>query len=157
MNMDTTFLALPNGAAAPIADLPVLPFDDFRAQLIQAVAQGGLRVSSFFATPADNQPGDFELIAVLADDHAHLLRLATSRVSNSYLALSADCPAFHWFEREIAENTGLICENHPWPKPIRFTRPPVGKSADVLPGVTDYLRIADEAAHEVAAAPYTPA
>ena len=34
MNMDTTFLALPNGAAAPIADLPVLPFDDFRAQLI---------------------------------------------------------------------------------------------------------------------------
>lgn len=153
MNMDTTFLTLPNGAAAPIAELPVLPFDDFRAQLIQAVAQGGLRVSSFFATPADNQPGDFELIAVLADDRAHLLRLAASRVSNSYLALSADCPAFHWFEREIAENTGLICENHPWPKPIRFTRPQAGKSADVLPGVTDYLRIEDEAAHEVAVGP----
>jgi len=153
MNMNTSFLSLSNGAAAPIADLPMLSFDSFRAQLIHAVAQDGLRVSSFFATPADDQSGDFELIAVLADDQAQLLRLAASRVANSYPALSADCPAFHWFEREIAENTGLVCDNHPWPKPIRFTQPQANGTANAGPGVTDYLSIEDEAAHEVAVGP----
>jgi Ni,Fe-hydrogenase III large subunit len=152
MTMNTSFLSLPNGAAAPIADLPVLPFEEFRTQLIHAVGKDGLRVSSFFAIPALDRPGDFELIAVLADDNAHLLRLAASRIANSYPALSADCPAFHWFEREITENTGLVCENHPWPKPIRFIRPKSGAN-EVLPGVTDYLQIEDEAAHEVAVGP----
>jgi Ni,Fe-hydrogenase III large subunit len=154
MNMNTTFLSLSNGTAAAIAELPVLPMDTFRGQLIAAVTQHSMRVASFSAMPDTEQTGRFTLLAVLADDRAQQLRLAACQVSKSYPALSTDCPAFHWFEREIAENTGLICENHPWPKPLRFLKPANEKDAPApLPGVTDYLRIEDYAAHEVAVGP----
>ena len=64
----------------------------------------------------------------------------------SYPSLTAECPAFHWFEREIREQTGIVPEGHPWLKPIRFEN-------GAAPGVTEYFPLEGKAAHEVAVGP----
>ena len=34
--------------------------------------------------------------------------------------MTAECPEVHLFEREIAEQWGVVPEGHPWLKPVRF-------------------------------------
>ena len=36
--------------------------------------------------------------------------------------MTPDCPQVHLFEREIAEQWGVVPEGHPWLKPVRFHR-----------------------------------
>jgi Ni,Fe-hydrogenase III large subunit len=125
---------------------------------MDAVA-GGSRVAGYFATPAVE---GLDLWAVLADDADGVLHLTRANLSrDSYAALTPECPALHWFEREIAEQWGVRPEGHPWLKPIRFHpsyRPGHDawqRAARVQPtvGVTDFYRIEGEEIHEVAVGP----
>jgi len=157
--MNSTFLTLKNASAAPMAELPLTDFDDFRSVLKNAVSSTAMRVSAFFAMPEDDAAGQYRLIAVLCGNHSNLLHLISCRVGRKYPALSAGLPQFHWFEREIAEQYGIVPEGHPWLKPIRFHKtmdgsPDVwGREGDPVIGVTDYFRMAGTAAHEVAVGP----
>ena len=143
--MDTGFLKLNNAGSAPMTSLPCPPFAEFRRMLTDAVRTRGWHVASFFAMPEEKNGA--RLIAVLTDDASACIRLLSSHVSGSYAALTPECAQFHWFEREIFEQTGIIPEGHPWLKPIRFTAP------EAKPGVTDYFRLHGSAAHEVAVGP----
>ncbi|MGN0871036.1 MAG: hydrogenase, partial [Victivallales bacterium] len=102
--MNTSFLVLKNCTAAPLASLPCPEFSEFRKTLIQAVAEKKMRVSSFFAL---QEKEGHKLIAVLADDASSTLCLTSSAIGSSYESLTKDCPQFHWFEREIAEQYGI--------------------------------------------------
>jgi Ni,Fe-hydrogenase III large subunit len=87
--------------------------------------------------------------------------VATTEVGDRYPALTPECPQAHWFEREIAEQWGVVPEGHPWLKPIRFHRAyRPGKDAwgrspaePILPSVTDFYRVEGEEIHEVAVGP----
>src|SRR5262249_8855648 len=78
-----------------------------------------------------------------------------------YPSLTSDCAQAHLFEREIAEQWGIIPEGHPWLKPVRFhapysSRPNVWQrksGAAPLIGVTDFFRIEGEEIHEVGVGP----
>ena len=103
-------LAIPNASAVPLDRVPLLELDAFRMSLVVGT-DAGLRVSALFARPLDDR---LELVAVLADDRAGLLRCARTRLDDEWPSLVPGCPQVHLFEREIAEQWGVRIVGHPW-------------------------------------------
>ncbi len=147
-----------NGDAVALAEIPGLDLDDFREQILQSCENNG-RVMALFGQPggADN----VRLYVVLANDTEGQLTLCSTEVAARYPALTPACAQAHWFEREIAEQWGVLPEGHPWLKPIRFhhsCRPghdAWNRSAEtpLRPGVTDFFTMTGEEVHEVAVGP----
>ena len=141
-----------------LADIPVVEIGVFRNSIIDEVAQGA-RLSALFGRP--QSPQTTRLYAVLTSASTSTIALVTTDVQSSYPALTPDCPQAHWFEREIAEQWGIVPEGHPWFKPIRFHHSyrqghdawgrTVG--AAILPSVTDFFRVEGQEVHEVAVGP----
>ncbi|MBI2804679.1 MAG: NADH-quinone oxidoreductase subunit C [Planctomycetes bacterium] len=150
--------------AIPRRDIPELPFADFRARVVEAVASGG-RLACLFGDPASTLSSGADamsLYAVIADSVRAQIHVGTTRLtSDRFPSLTPDCHPAHLFEREIAEQYGLRPEGHPWLKPVRFHasyRPghdawdrPEGTTPIV--GVMDYYRVEGEEIHEVAVGP----
>jgi Ni,Fe-hydrogenase III large subunit len=151
-------LALANGAAAPLGELSRLDLDSFREAVVGARAHGR-RVSALFAAPG---AGAMRLYVVLADDDAGLLECAwTELAGEEFPSLTPECPEVHLFEREIAEQWGLVPRGHPGLEPVRFHRSyRPGRDAwqratDVQPlvGVRDFFQVEGDEVHEVAVGP----
>jgi Ni,Fe-hydrogenase III large subunit len=146
-----------NGQALPLQDVPELAVPDFRSLILERVRRGR-RISSLFGMPDGDR---IMLLAVLAHDSQGLLELCRTRVRDRYPALTPDVPQAHWFEREIAEQWGIVPEGHPWLKPIRFHASYVpgrdawgrDKAMPIEPCVTNYFRVEGEEIHEVAVGP----
>jgi Ni,Fe-hydrogenase III large subunit len=144
-----------NGAALPLAELPVLDYHDFARRLLENVAQGG-RVASYFAAEADQ---GFDLFAVIAQDRKGTLRLLRTTVGERFAALALACPQLQLFEREMAEQFGVVPEGHPWCKPVRFHASWTGTDAwqraagHPIPGDMSYYRVEGDEVHEVAVGP----
>jgi Ni,Fe-hydrogenase III large subunit len=149
---------LRHGGALPLADIPRLSGEAFR-EAILAASYAGARIAALFGVPAGGE--GIRLLVVLADGERGRLTVAATDVGDAYPALTPDCPQAHWFEREIAEQWGVVPEGHPWLKPIRFHRAyRPGKDAwgrdaadPLLPCVTDFYRVEGEEIHEVAVGP----
>jgi Ni,Fe-hydrogenase III large subunit len=147
---------LRNGQAVSRRDVAVLSIGEFREHVLAAVGNGA-RLAALFGMPL----GAVRLFAVLAHGDVGNFSVVSTDVRNAYPALTPDCPQAHWFEREIAEQWGVIPEGHPWLKPIRFHRSyrpgcdAWGRAAGepILPGVTDFFRVEGEEVHEVAVGP----
>ncbi len=151
-------LSIGNCQPVPFNDVPCLAIERFRTAVVEAVRQG-LRLVSLFGFPAD--PPTVDLLAVLADDQAGQLFALRTQVGDSYPALTPDCPSAQAFERELAEQWGVVPQGHPWLKPLRF-HPSYrldhdawgrDRSQAILPGVTDYYAVGGSEAHEVAVGP----
>jgi Ni,Fe-hydrogenase III large subunit len=102
------------------------------------------------------------LWAVLTDQIEGSLRpLATDLEADEFPSLTPDCPQAHNFEREIAEQWGVVPRGHPWLKPLRYHasyragHDAWGRSAaaPILPAVTDYYQVQGSEIHEVAVGP----
>ena len=151
---------LRNGAPVARRDVPVLEGMSFRASILDAV-EDGARVAAFFGHQPEGGEG-VDLYAVLAFREESQLRVARTRVpGESFPSLTPDCPQVHLFEREIAEQFGLVPEGHPWLKPVRFVksgRPghdAWGRPEATLPkiGVVEFYQVEGEEVHEVAVGP----
>jgi Ni,Fe-hydrogenase III large subunit len=143
-----------NGGVLPFAAVPRLGMDAFCSAILEGVERGG-RVASYFALPAA-AGNPVELVAVLADDYSARLHVGRTTVAGrAFPSLTPRCPQVHLFEREIAEQTGLRPEGHPWLKPVRFIAPWGAPQQAVRPliGVTDYFRVEGEEVHELAVGP----
>lgn len=155
----TKTIAVRNGDAMALADVPILAIREFRERVTDAV-NDGCRVLAFFGRRGPN-PKQTPLTAALGDPGDGSIRFLSSMVEDRYPALTPRCPQVHWFERELAEQWGVVPEGHPWLKPIRFHpsyRP--GHDAwgrapatEILPAVTDYFRVEGDEVHEVAVGP----
>jgi Ni,Fe-hydrogenase III large subunit len=149
----TTLPHIYNGKALPLAEVPELGIDEFRKVIIEEVGRGR-RISSLFGML---QGDGIALMAVLANDRVGVLELCRTQVRDNYPCLTVDVPQAHWFEREIAEQWGIVPTGHPWLKPIRFqparrdTKSCVSAARE--PGVTDYFRVEGDEIHEVAVGP----
>ena len=140
-----------NGQAMALVLIPELPFAAFRAVVLEAVSEGQ-RLACLCAD------AERRLFAVLADDTGGLLRVTRTHLDQSrYPALTPVCPQAHLFERELAEQYGIVPEGHPWLKPVRYQRPwtEAGREPAPLPmpGVTDFYRVEGDEVHEVAVGP----
>ena len=147
-----------NAEAVRLAAIPHLKLTAFLAAIWEQT-RAGQRLSALFGAPEAN--GQTRLYAVLSDDLRARLSCFSASVADRYPSLTRDCPQAHLFEREIAEQWGVIPEGHPWLKPVRFHpsyRPGrdvfAGKSgARPVVGVTDFFRVDGEEIHEVAVGP----
>jgi Ni,Fe-hydrogenase III large subunit len=147
-----------NGQRLPLSEIPQLSLEAFRASLQARLRDGG-QLAALFAVP--RSAAQSTLFAVTTDTATSALAVASTAIGDRYPALTPLVPQAHWFEREIAEQWGVVPVGHPWLKPIRFHpsyvpgRDAWGRAAGdpILPGVTDYFRVEGEEIHEVAVGP----
>ncbi|MEW5736698.1 MAG: NADH-quinone oxidoreductase subunit C [Thermodesulfobacteriota bacterium] len=147
-----TRLAIPyiyNGEALPLSSVPVFDLPRFREEVIAHAAEGG-RISALFAARAESGT---RLYAVLCSPLREQLGLMAAEAAGSYPAITPDCPAAHWFEREIFEQWGITPEGHPFLKPIRFEPSRKTGKAEGRVGVTRFFSMSGEEVHEVAVGP----
>ena len=148
-----------NGWSIDQASIPVLAQDVFGQAIVDAVS-GGQRVVALFGAAAP-RPDTTTLYVVLADDEENLLSAARTEIEGDrFVSLTPRCPQVHLFEREIAEQFGLLPEGHPWLKPVRYQPSWTGRDAwgrpdgeEILPGVGGFYRLEGEEVHEVAVGP----
>ena len=121
--------------------VPVEPVERFRQSVTDAVSRGW-RIASLFGLPEANGT---RLVAILADDAAGELGVTSAVVGDRFPSLAPACPQADTFEREIAEQCGVVPEGHPALKPLR-RHPPEGEAYP-------FFQIGGEEVHEVAVGP----
>jgi Ni,Fe-hydrogenase III large subunit len=148
--MSAAPFSISNGQRVDVARVPVMGMADFRQAVIEPIAEGG----HLAALLTRDLGGDRHLLmAVLAVPETGLLSLAATEIGLAYPCLTGDIPQAHWFEREIAEQTGIVPKGHPWLKPIRFQAGPDPKAPHPAIGLTDFFAMKGEEVHEVAVGP----
>ncbi len=108
-------LGLRNRRTVPLSAVSLETVDAFRGTVVEAVGRGK-RLVSFFGMPEND---GLRLVAILGDDAAGSLGATSALVGERYPALAPDCPPAERFERELAEQCGVIPEGHPRLKPVR--------------------------------------
>lgn len=157
--MRISFTSMKNCGKLPLASIPCPCFASLKTAMIEAL-HSGARISSMFAVPSSDTTDSFKLFVILAHDKGQELLVSSAVIGKSYPSLSNDIPQVQAFEREIAEQYGILPEGHPWLKPLRyhktFNNTPdmfVPKGEAVQPGVTDYYKLGGKTVHEVAVGP----
>src|SRR4051794_14210157 len=108
-----TLVRTVNARPVRLKDVPTLSVGAFHEEIVGAVLQGG-RLTALFGQPLSNN--SLRLFAVLAFAERSQLGLVSCEVADRYPALTPNCTQAHWFEREIAEQWGVVPEGHPWMK-----------------------------------------
>jgi len=140
----TPFATTRNAVPLPVDAIPVIAIDSFRQEVLAAIADSG-RLLLLTGLPQEGE--GTRLLAAIADDRGGEILLFSAIGASTYPSLTPDCPAAHYFEREIQEQWGLRPEEHPWLKPVRF--PPGGP----VIGEIDYFKVSGSEIHEVAVGP----
>lgn len=147
-------LGLRNRRAILVAEIPAEPVERFRRTVIDAVRRGW-RLIAFFGVAEDD--GSVRVMAVLADDQRGELGATSCVVGTEYPALTPDCPAAHYFERELAEQCGVTPIGHPQLDPVRRHPPdhaPASHAVTAYDRERDtFSRSASADVHEVAVGP----
>lgn len=143
-----------NGETISLKNIPVLSMVDFRDEIINGVGDGARLVCLSVRPMADKR---ILLFGVLAWKESGTLSIAFTEASDSFQSITPDCEQAHLFEREIAEQWGVIPDGHPWPKPARFQ--PLRNidqnqnQARPACGVVDFFHMEGDEIHEVAVGP----
>jgi Ni,Fe-hydrogenase III large subunit len=147
-------LGLRNRRAVGWSAVPRESVDAFSTTVCEAVADGG-RIVSLFGMPEGNDRTC--LVAILADDARGELGATSTLVAEQYPALTPACPQAHLFEREIAEQCGVVPEGHPWLKPLRRHPadhlPPGCRPRALDREAYPFFRMEGDEVHEVAVGP----
>ena len=146
-----------NGESIPLAEVPTVQLELFLQEIIDA-ADRGWRISALFGEAGS---AGITIYAVLSNRNDGLLGVMRADCGSSFPSITPYCTQANLFEREIAEQFGIVAEGHPWYKPLRFHHPfsagrdawGRGADAQILPGVTDFYRVEGEEVHEVAVGP----
>ncbi|MBN1553570.1 MAG: NADH-quinone oxidoreductase subunit C [Phycisphaerae bacterium] len=150
------FLRLRNGQAVDRSDAPVISREQFRERVIGELAAGS-RLSAMMVVPTE-KTDTYQLFTVVTDPGSCDIGLLACEVRKSYPALTPDCPAASWFEREMSEQWNIQPDGHPWLKPIRFqpsrcTTGAYGAAIRPVIGLTDFFQMDGDEIHEVAVGP----
>ena len=138
-----------NNGHIDIKEIPVLGITELRGNIIKA-CENGKRTVAFFG---DKAAPYTTLYTVMADDEESKLLVASAIFKGecSYPSITAEIPALHMFEREFHEETGIVPENHPWLKPVRYP----ADRADRAQKMEDhpFYTINGEEIHQIAVGP----
>jgi len=106
-----------NLQSVSLNEIPRLPIDDLRNQLIEKI-KCGMRLVQLFA---EKESDGNTLYVIVADDRNSRLGVASSKipVHLSYRSFSTELPCASLFERELFEQFGIRPDGHPWLKPVR--------------------------------------
>ena len=138
----------------PIAlkQIPETTYGEFAGVVVQLLSDRCNHCVHYFASPSKDAYRLFMIIAV--DAESTLTAISTRPVKSGVDeldSLTPAIPALHVFERSIAEETGIVFLQHPWPRPVRF---PVA-TADSRASMAEYpfFRIHSNEVHEVGVGP----
>jgi Ni,Fe-hydrogenase III large subunit len=150
------FARLGNRRSVRLDQIPELSIESFRVAIATAVDEGW-RIVSLFGTP--ETATSVRLIGIIADDERGHLGAASTVVGERYPAIAGVCTQASVFEREIAEQCGVVPEGHPRLTPLRrhppdhrpsnWTEPPTPFHRDAYP----FSRLEGDEVHEVAVGP----
>lgn len=143
-----------NNSRIASSSIPVLPLAEFGQTLTAAIHTTG-RILALTVWPGAVNRCQCVLAAVAFSDRA-LIGLMATPIPEVWPALTPECPALNWFERELAEQWLVPVTGHPWLKPIRFQpplQPQVAQTNTPQVGVTSFLEWTGQAGHEVAVGP----
>ncbi len=134
---------LMNGRAAPLDSVPLLSLGEAWRALLDGVS-AGRRVVAFLGIERTSA-GATGVLFVLADDEENRLHAGRCEIEGGrFPSLTPRCPQLHLFERELAEEFGLVAVGHPWPRPVRALR---------SGGEGDFYAVDGDEVHEVAVGP----
>jgi Ni,Fe-hydrogenase III large subunit len=143
MSSSSPFALLANATSLPWTEVPEWPMPEFARTLSGELDRGG-RLCALFGVP---EGGGTRVVAVIAFDADNTLAVArSSPAAGGYPSLTPAHPQAHLFERELAEQHGLVPEGHPWLKPVRA-------SLGGAPAQRDFFRVDGREVHEVAVGP----
>ncbi len=156
---DRQFAPVTNGRAIALDTVRFVALEALAHTVREAVA-AGWRVASLFAAKLEEGRHP-QLFCVLVDDEHSALHVARAWLpDNRFPSMTPLVPQVHLFEREIAEQYGIVPEGHPWFKPVRYHRSWTGQDAwrrpagePILPAVGDFYRVEGDEVHEVAVGP----
>lgn len=163
--MSSVAAAIPtlNARPVPLSDVPVVALEEFCEELQEQLAEGSAALLALFGVPSG--PQTLRLYGLTSVGATSEMGLLATDVGDRYPSLTRHVTQAHWFERELAEQWGVVPEGHPWLKPIRFHRSyRDGKDAwgravgdailpCVQPAGTDYFKVRGDEIHEVAVGP----
>jgi len=120
----------------------------FRRAVLTLCTAGG-RLAALWARPP--RDGRRDVFAFVADDAASRQWLVATNlpvIGGAYPSLTALLPEAQALERGLLEDTGIVPEGHPWPKPLR-------RHADLDRGAPEhsFFRVEGIGVHEVAVGP----
>ncbi|MBC7543017.1 MAG: NADH-quinone oxidoreductase subunit C [Candidatus Sericytochromatia bacterium] len=146
-------LQFPHGASFRLADLPIMQPADFHRTVCTRVGNGW-RLIAMPGVP--QQIGGLLVFAVLAQELGRTLLAVGMRVQDGFPSLTPQCPQAQAFERELAEQWGIVPVGHPWLKPLRFQPPRRPVPMDRQPpqaGDAPFFTVTGDAVYEVAVGP----
>lgn len=148
-------LRIKNGQAIHRAAIPDLGLEGFRKTVLK-ITNGDGFVVQFFAY--QEGPSDLRLLSVLRQRSD--LWVCGCSLPESYPSLTQECPKFHMFEREIAEQFAVLPQGHPWLKMVRYHANYRAKLdifgndyTETIPGNFPFFQITGDGVHEVAVGP----
>ncbi len=141
------WIQIKNLQAVSLNDIPVLPVEELRNQLIEQV-KNGRRLVQFFG---DKVNESIVLYAVVSDDNSSRLFASSSKFTNerSFPSVTPDIPSAHMFEREFYEEFSIVPEGHPWLKPVRKGIAGIDENEKPY----DFFGMIGEEVHEVGVGP----
>ena len=147
-------LKIENGETISRKRIPCVPFQDFSKNLSDFVNNYGFIVQFF----AFNEDGQIKILAVMRNESLYVTSTVVEKQFPSLTASASE--KFHLFEREIAEQFGVIPAGHPWLKMVRYHANyqglPDAFGNDYnqdIPGNYKYFEVKGDAIHEVAVGP----
>lgn len=136
-----------------LSAIPDLSFQHFYDHCLELVNQNAQLVQ-FFAFESHSK---LKIMAVFRLDGLYIMQ---SDLPETYESLTKQCEKFNLFERELAEQYGVLPEGHPWFKAVRYhanfnKRPELLGYDDhtIVPGPYAYFQMQGDGLHEVAVGP----
>jgi Ni,Fe-hydrogenase III large subunit len=121
MPVDPRYLCIKNNGLIRRQDIPLLNYADFSDMVVHLLSQEENHCVNYFAF---SEGAHLKAVIVIADDRSDDLMISSfvleSGSGHRLQSLTPRINALHIFEREIAENHGVIFEGHPWMKPLRY-------------------------------------
>jgi Ni,Fe-hydrogenase III large subunit len=149
----SNLLQVKNGEKILRSDIPHVPFDDFRKELLDFADNGGFIVQFF----CYEDQGQTKLLSVVRNDKLYVIGCD---IGTEFPSLTVENERFHMFEREVAEQYGIRPLDHPWLKHVRYHANLQGKPdifgndySQDIPDNYDYFKVEGESIHEVAVGP----
>lgn len=133
-------LTVQNHIPFELNDIPLVDAERFYGECRNLFLSGHRLINLFAA--------DKKIFAVCADNqNAQLQLLSTSFPDKKFRSFAGEFPHTNYLECELAENSGIIPEGHPWLRPVR--------NQDNMPDGSRYefYKMHGEEVHEVAVGP----
>jgi len=113
-------LEIRNNERVNLDSVPIFPYDQFfDIVVLDLMKPVNAHCVNYYGMPI---PQGIRLFCCIANDDAGNIHVLSSIVAKGQKlkSLTAIFTAFHVFERELSENFGLLYNDHPWLKPVRY-------------------------------------